>query len=49
MIAGATAVLVGTANFVNPRATMDIVAGIEKFLVDRNIEKISDMIGTIET
>jgi dihydroorotate dehydrogenase (NAD+) catalytic subunit len=49
IIAGAAAVQVGTANFVNPQVTTDIIEGIEKFLVDRNIEKISDLIGTVET
>jgi len=48
-IAGASAVQVGTANFVNPHATTDIIDGIEKFLVDRNIKRISDLIGTLET
>ena len=49
IIAGATAVQVGTANFVNPQATTDVIDGIEKFLVDRNIERVSDLIGTVET
>jgi len=49
MIAGASAIQVGTANFVNPRATTDILDGIEKFLIDRNIENISELIGTLET
>ena len=49
IIAGASAVQVGTANFVNPHVTTDIIDGIEKFLVDRNIDKISDLIGTVET
>ena len=48
-IAGATAIQVGTANFVNPHATTDIIDGIEKFLIEKNIEKISDVIGTLET
>jgi len=49
MIAGASAIQVGTANFVNPRATTDIIDGIEKFLIERNIASISDVIGTLET
>ena len=49
LMVGATAVQVGTANFVNPRATTDIIDGIEAFLVARNIEKIADIIGTLET
>lgn len=47
-IAGATAIQVGTANFVNPHATTDIIDGIEKFLIEHNIEKMSEVIGTLE-
>jgi dihydroorotate dehydrogenase (NAD+) catalytic subunit len=48
LIAGASAVQVGTANFVNPHVTIDIIDGIEKFLSERNIQKITDVIGTLE-
>jgi dihydroorotate dehydrogenase (NAD+) catalytic subunit len=48
-IAGASAVQVGTANFINPHVTMDIIDGIEAFLAERNIAGISDIIGTLET
>jgi len=48
-IAGASAVQVGTANFVNPHVTMDVIDGIEAFLAERNIASISDIIGTLET
>ncbi len=48
IIAGAAAIQVGTANFVNPHATTDIIDGIEQFLADRNIECIADMVGTLE-
>jgi dihydroorotate dehydrogenase (NAD+) catalytic subunit len=49
LIAGATAVQVGTANFVNPRVTMDIIDGIEIFLAQRKIARVADVIGTLET
>ncbi len=48
-IAGATAVQIGTANFINPRATMDIIDGIENFLAHRKIARVTDIIGTLET
>ncbi len=48
-IAGASAVQVGTANFINPHATTDVIDGIETFLADRNIDSLSDIIGTLET
>ena len=48
LIAGAVAVQIGTANFINPHATTDIIDGIETFLMERNISDISDIIGTLE-
>jgi dihydroorotate dehydrogenase (NAD+) catalytic subunit len=48
LIAGATAVQVGTANFINPHATIDIIDGIETFLMEKNIADIADLIGTLE-
>ena len=48
-IAGASAVQVGTANFINPHVTMDVIDGIERFLAERDIASISDIIGTLET
>jgi dihydroorotate dehydrogenase (NAD+) catalytic subunit len=47
-IAGATAVQVGTANFINPAATLDIIDGIERYLHDRNIPRVKDILGTLE-
>jgi dihydroorotate dehydrogenase (NAD+) catalytic subunit len=49
LIVGASAVQIGTANFINPRVTTDVIDGIETFLAERNIESISDIIGTLET
>ena len=48
-IAGATAVQIGTANFVNPKATVEIIEGIEKYLADRNISSLSEITGTLDT
>ncbi len=48
LIAGAVAVQIGTANFINPHATTDIIDGIETFLMERNISDISDIIGTLK-
>lgn len=45
MLAGATAVAVGTANFSNPCATTDVVKGIEKYMVKHNIKNIREIIG----
>jgi dihydroorotate dehydrogenase (NAD+) catalytic subunit len=48
LIVGATAVQVGTANFINPHVTIDIIDGIEAFLMQQNITDIADIIGTLE-
>lgn len=45
ILAGASAVAVGTANFVNPKATVEIVAGIEKYLEQNNIDDIKSLVG----
>lgn len=47
IIAGATAVQVGTANFVNPTATMDIIDGLEKYLIDNHITDIKELIRSL--
>ena len=47
-IAGASAIQVGTANFVNPRATMDVLDGIDAYCRDHKISCIADLIGTLE-
>lgn len=46
LIVGARAVQVGTANFLNPRATIDIIDGIEEYMVKKGIENIQDLMGT---
>jgi dihydroorotate dehydrogenase (NAD+) catalytic subunit len=42
-------VQVGTANFINPQVTTDVIDGLETFLAARNIASLSDIIGTLET
>ena len=48
IIAGASAVQVGTANFVNPRATTDILDGLKDFMRENGISKITELVGTLE-
>lgn len=45
IMAGATAVQVGTANFSNPRAPLEILEGIEHFMKKEGIEDINELIG----
>ena len=49
ILAGASAVAVGTANFVNPRATLDVVNGIESFMSEQGILSIRDLVGKVAT
>jgi dihydroorotate dehydrogenase (NAD+) catalytic subunit len=44
-LAGATAVAVGTANFISPTAAIDIINGIEGFLSDQGVQDIKELIG----
>jgi dihydroorotate dehydrogenase (NAD+) catalytic subunit len=48
ILAGATAVSVGTANFFNPTTTVEVVDGIEAYMKKYNFENISDMVGIVK-
>lgn len=48
IMAGATAVSVGTANFFNPYATEEIVKGIQEFLERQNVADINELIGVVK-
>jgi len=47
MLAGATAVSVGTANFHNPAVTEEIIAGMHSYLKEQGIEDIRELIGAV--
>ncbi len=47
IIVGARAVQIGTANFVDPCATMKVLEGIEAYLRENSLSDISDLIGTL--
>jgi len=48
IMAGATMVAVGTANFFNPYATVEIIDGIEKYMADNGIEDINELIACVK-
>ncbi len=48
ILAGASAVSVGTANFFDPAVTMEIVDGIECYMKEQGFEMISDMVGIVK-
>jgi dihydroorotate dehydrogenase (NAD+) catalytic subunit len=49
MIAGATAVQVGTANFVDPFIWSKLLAGMHEYLQRHGIARVADLVGTIDT
>ena len=48
IMAGATAVSVGTANFMNPAATIDVIEGIKDYMKRHQIEDIQELIGCVK-
>lgn len=48
ILAGATAISVGTANFVNPKTTMEIVDGIKKYMEKHHVNDIKELVGAVQ-
>ena len=48
ILAGATAISVGTANFVNPKTTMEIVNGIKKYMEKYHVNDIKELVGAVQ-
>ncbi len=49
LIAGATAVAVGTANFISPTITIEIIEGIKRYLVNNSMRDVYQLIGSLDT
>jgi dihydroorotate dehydrogenase (NAD+) catalytic subunit len=49
LLAGASAISVGTANFVNPRAAVEIADGIRSYLQQRGLSRITEIVGQLKT
>jgi len=47
ILAGATAIAVGTANFRNPKATMDVLDGIKEYMISNGIKSLNEIRGVI--
>ncbi|MCI9446813.1 MAG: dihydroorotate dehydrogenase [Lachnospiraceae bacterium] len=47
ILAGASAVAVGTANFRNPQVTMEVVQGIRDYMEEYGVEDINDLVGAV--
>jgi dihydroorotate dehydrogenase (NAD+) catalytic subunit len=48
LLAGATAIAVGTATFVNPTAATDVVSGLERYLEENGISDVNELVGAVE-
>jgi dihydroorotate dehydrogenase (NAD+) catalytic subunit len=48
LLAGATAVQIGTANFIDPQITLKIIEGIEKYLERHHLNSVYDLIGNLQ-
>ncbi len=48
ILAGATAIAVGTANFVNPKASIEIIRGIKQYLIKNKIKDVNRLVGTLK-
>jgi dihydroorotate dehydrogenase (NAD+) catalytic subunit len=49
LLAGATAVALGTVNFANPCAAIEVIAGIERYLEARGASSVSEIIGAVQS
>ncbi|MDX9714406.1 MAG: dihydroorotate dehydrogenase [Dissulfurispiraceae bacterium] len=49
IIAGASSVSVGTANFINPKAAIEIISGITDYLLEQGVTDINEIIGSLKT
>jgi len=49
LLAGASLIQVGTANFVDPRTSIKIIQGLEKYCYENNIKNLKEIIGKLET
>jgi len=47
ILAGASAIAVGTANFVNPRATLDVLDGIRDYMTEQGVGRMEDLVGKV--
>lgn len=47
ILAGATAIAVGTANFINPSVTVEIISGITRYMEENGVKSIKEIIGGI--
>jgi dihydroorotate dehydrogenase (NAD+) catalytic subunit len=48
LLAGATAIQVGTANFLNPGVTIEVIEGIKTYMRENRVKDVKDLIGAVQ-
>ncbi len=48
LLAGSSAISVGTANFINPKASLEIISGLEQYMANNNIQDLSELTGKLK-
>lgn len=48
ILAGASAIQIGTANFIDPTVTVKVVEGIKEYMKEQNVEKVTDLVGALK-
>jgi dihydroorotate dehydrogenase (NAD+) catalytic subunit len=48
LLCGAAAVQIGTANFLNPMAAVEVVEGIEGYCTRHGVERVTDLVGAVD-
>lgn len=48
MLAGASAIAVGTANYINPHVSIEVLEGIEQYLREQDVTYVKDIVGTVQ-
>jgi dihydroorotate dehydrogenase (NAD+) catalytic subunit len=49
LLAGASAIQVGTANFIDPTVSVKIVDGIEEYMVRHKVRSVTELVGALRT
>jgi dihydroorotate dehydrogenase (NAD+) catalytic subunit len=49
LMVGARAVEIGTANFVNPRVTLEVIEGIRDYCLENRIRQVAELVGSLKT
>lgn len=48
ILAGASAIQIGTANFIDPQITIKVIEGIKEYMIRHQVENVTDLIGSIK-